>query len=66
MLELTTFQGDLDAEGDGADGFDGDAQLLDFWRSFNLDPIYPFCDQHRPDHHNHDQGSNETRLGRGG
>ena len=25
MLELTTFQGDLDA-----DGFDGDAQLLDF------------------------------------
>ena len=40
MLELTTFQGDLDAEGDGADG---DAQLLDF------DPIYPFRDQHRPD-----------------
>ena len=38
MLELTTFQGDLDA-----DGFDGDAQLLDF------DPIYPFRDQHRPD-----------------
>ena len=30
MLELTTFQGDLDAEADGADGFDGDAQLLDF------------------------------------
>ena len=41
MLELTTFQGDLDAEGDGADGFD--VQLLDF------DPIYPFRDQHRPD-----------------
>ena len=60
MLELTTFQGDLDAEGDGADGFDGDAQLLDF------DPIYPFRDQHcpdHPDHHNHDQGSNETRVG---